>query len=87
MVGQAELLRRPGDVPFVPLERRHHDPPLRLGLELLERPPVGRGRPVGLAPDGSRPARGSAPITSPSAAMIIRSTTFRSSRTLFRRQS
>jgi hypothetical protein len=36
VIGEAERLSGPGDVPVVPLEGRNDDLPLRLGLELLE---------------------------------------------------
>ena len=63
------------------------DPPLRLRLELLEvpGPPAGGGGVARARPDLAGHVSGA--MTSPSAAMIIRSTTFRSSRTLFRRHS
>ena len=85
VVRESQRLGRPGHVPLVPLERRDHDPPLCLRLELLER--LAAVRPA------RRPRRRisggtcSGPITSPSVAMIIRSTTFLSSRTLFRGHS
>ena len=85
MVRQTQLLGRPGDVPLVPLESREQDPPLRFGLERLEGLPAPRLP----TPASPRISAGtcSGPMVSPSVAMIIRSTTFRSSRTLFRAQS
>src|SRR5438876_7397024 len=36
VIGQAQLLRRPGDVPAVPFQCRDEDAPLGFRLELLE---------------------------------------------------
>src|SRR5919112_2367554 len=51
MIGEPELLSRPTDVPAVPLERGDDDPPLRLGLELLEIPPRHRRGRLATIPD------------------------------------
>ena len=86
MVGEPELLRGSRDVPLVPLERRDDDLPLRLRLSLDERPGLG---PPDLSGSAATSSGGtcSAPITSPSPSITIRSTTLRSSRTLLRAQS
>ena len=87
MVREPKGLRRPGPMPLVPLQGSHYDPPLRLGLQLLEVPSPSEE--VTAVPPAGRMSAGtcSGAITSPSAAMIMRSTTFRSSRTLFRLHS
>ena len=88
VIGEAERLGGPRDVPVVLLERLEDDLPLGLRLERLER--SGRRRRIGVVAvlaANLRPARRPAPITSSSDAMIIRSRQLRSSRTLFLRQS
>ena len=86
VVGQAQLLGGAGDVPVVPLQRRDHDLALGFGLEAWKSRPraAAAGR---CSPPGSPTGTCSGPIRSPSAAMIIRSMTLRSSRTLLRLQS
>ena len=88
MVGQAERLGRPRDVPLVLLERVEHDLPLGLRLERLECAGRGGGS-VASSRSSPRTSGGMSAVlmTGSSDAINMRSRQLRSSRTLFFRQS